>query len=80
MRIASEGSLESWQREFFLAYAQLRCKFEDRPRSEVEDLRRSYAPPRVVIDTVLSNMPQFAGAFHCESGKPMAPQKRCVLW
>jgi len=32
------------------------------------------------VNTVFSNLPKFAEAFHCPKGSRLNPDKRCALW
>lgn len=65
------------RRDFFVAYAQSRC-----PRPGDLDAQRDLTHPtaRTSIDAGLSNLPEFASAFQCAPGTPMAPYERCELW
>jgi len=65
---------------FFLAWGQIRCE-----RSTPEAARRQvhgdqHAPGRFRVDGVVANMPEFAAAFACPVGAPMAPATRCRIW
>jgi predicted metalloendopeptidase len=64
----------------FIAFAQVWCT-NYRP----EQLRtRAYTDPhssaRWRVDGPLSDTPEFARAFNCPAGSPMAPQSRCIVW
>jgi putative endopeptidase len=65
---------------FFLAWGQIRCEnvTPQAARRQVES--DQHAPGRWRVDGVVSNMPDFAKAFSCPAGAPMAPAKRCSLW
>ncbi len=72
----------SSEQSFFLAYAQSWCAVV---RSEA--LRTivkvdPHSPPRFRVNGVLSNMTEFASAFHCAAGTPMAPteESRCEIF
>ena len=66
--------------QFFLAYAQMECaNYRDevarsRVRTDV------HAAPRFRVNGVVTNMPEFAAAFACAPGSPMAPKDRCEVW
>jgi putative endopeptidase len=67
-------------RAFFVAYAQGWCE-NARPDYLATLLRTDpHAPPWVRVNAVLANIPEFAEAFSCSSGAPMAPVKRCEVW
>jgi predicted metalloendopeptidase len=65
---------------FFLAWGQIRCE-NVTPETERRQAKTNpHAPGRWRVDGVVSNMPEFARAFACPAGAPMAPAKRCALW
>jgi putative endopeptidase len=70
----------AWRRDFFVAYAQQACTFEPRWRSEVDSLRDPHPPARTRINKSMANTPEFASAFACPLGAPLAPRQRCVVW
>ncbi|MFP5226529.1 MAG: M13 family metallopeptidase [Acidobacteriota bacterium] len=75
----SEKSMTPEQ-QFFLAYAQNYCS-SDRP----EFLRMiaqtdPHSPDALRVRGVIVNMPEFAHAFGCKPGQPMAPVKSCRVW
>jgi putative endopeptidase len=67
---------------FFIGFAQWACA-NDRP----DDLRMRatidpHSPAKYRINGVVVNMPEFANAFSCKAGQPMArrPEKICKVW
>jgi putative endopeptidase len=68
------------RRAFFLAYAQELCEFEPGARTEVQTWRDPHPPTRLRINATLANVPEFADAFRCAPGAPMAPRQRCAAW
>jgi endothelin-converting enzyme/putative endopeptidase len=75
----AEQSL-SPQQQFFLGYAQNYCTNE-RP----EFLRMlaqvdPHSPDALRVRGVIVNIPEFAHAFGCKAGQPMAPVKSCRVW
>jgi endothelin-converting enzyme/putative endopeptidase len=67
-------------RTFFLAYGQAWCE-NDRPDLlETRARTDPHSPPRARVNAVLANLPQFAEAYGCSAGQPMAPEKRCAVW
>jgi putative endopeptidase len=65
---------------FFLAHAQVWC---GRTRPEYERLmvqNNPHSPPRFRVNGPLANLPEFAKAFQCKAGSPMAPAKTCSVW
>jgi putative endopeptidase len=39
-----------------------------------------HSPDRFRANGVVRNMPEFAHAFRCTKGQPMAPVDRCRVW
>jgi len=68
------------EQRFFIGYGQSWCSNE---RPEALRMRATvdpHSPARYRTNGVLSNMPEFQEAFHCKTGQPMAPEKRCRVW
>ncbi|MFO0551750.1 MAG: M13 family metallopeptidase [Polyangiaceae bacterium] len=65
---------------FFLAWAQIRC--ENVAPAEARRLAKTdeHAPGRFRVNGVVTNLSEFARAFQCKAGAPMAPEKRCRVW
>jgi endothelin-converting enzyme/putative endopeptidase len=68
------------QQQFFLAFAQNYCS-----NARPEFLRMiaqtdPHSPDRLRVRGVIVNMPEFAHAFGCKTGQPMAPVKSCRVW
>jgi endothelin-converting enzyme/putative endopeptidase len=75
----SEQSM-SPQQQFFLGFAQNYCSNE-RP----EFLRMlaqvdPHSPDALRVRGAIVNIPEFAHAFGCKAGQPMAPVKSCRVW
>jgi putative endopeptidase len=54
-------------------------------RSTPEELKPSvetdvHSNDRFRVNGVPSNMPQFAEAFGCKAGRPLARENRCQIW
>ena len=75
-----ERPLESWQRDFFVAYAQTLCAFHRDAPPGVESALDAHAPAHSRINKVVADMPEFARAFACGPGRSMAPSRRCSAW
>lgn len=75
----NEGSFTP-QQQFFLGYAQNWCA-NQRPEF-VRMLAQTdpHSPDRIRVTGMVVNMPQFAKAFGCKAGQPMAPVKSCRVW
>jgi endothelin-converting enzyme/putative endopeptidase len=70
------------EQQFFLGYAQGWCgnlRREAARRRATDDF---HSPPKWRVNGVVSNMPEFAKAFSCKDGAPMArgEGKRCEVW
>ena len=66
--------------QYFLAYAQGWCSKISDEKLRDNLLTNFHPPPEFRVNSVISNRPEFAKAFHCKPGTPMAPKKPCSLW
>lgn len=68
------------EQQLFLGYAQNWCASQ-RP-AFVRMLARvdPHSPDNIRVKGVLVNMPEFAHAFGCKAGQPMAPVASCRVW
>lgn len=66
--------------KFFIGYAQNWCT-NARP-AYIRLLVQSdpHSPDQFRANGVVRNMPEFAHAFSCKTGQPMAPADRCRVW
>jgi endothelin-converting enzyme/putative endopeptidase len=65
---------------FFVGFAQWACE-NDRPENQrVNALTDPHSPGKYRVNGVVANLPEFAKAFSCKPGAPMAPEKRCRVW
>jgi endothelin-converting enzyme/putative endopeptidase len=68
------------EQRFFIGYGQSWC---GNVRDEEKRLRATvdpHSPDKYRANGVATNMPEFQQAFHCKTGAPMAPEKRCRVW
>jgi len=65
---------------FFVAWGQIRCENTTAKALKSQIHNDGHAPGRFRVNGVVANMPEFARAFGCRAGAPMAPVKRCRLW
>ena len=80
MDIAKKMGAYSAEQQFFIGYAQNWCT---NVRPEFARLLVNvdpHAPDRFRANGVVQNMPEFAHAFSCKAGQPMAPINRCRVW
>jgi endothelin-converting enzyme/putative endopeptidase len=68
------------EQRFFIAYGQSWCSST---RDETKRLRATidpHSPDKYRANGVVSNLPEFQGAFHCKAGSPMVRENRCRVW
>ena len=66
--------------QFFIGYAQNWCT-NDRPQFIRLIVQTDpHSPDQFRANGVVRNMPEFATAFSCKTGQPMAPANRCRVW
>ncbi|MDB5363252.1 MAG: pepO, partial [Rhodospirillales bacterium] len=65
---------------FFLAYAQSWCENQTPASARLQALTDPHSTASFRVNGVVANMPEFAKAFACKAGAPMAPVKSCRVW
>lgn len=65
---------------FFLAYAQNYCENARPELVSARLLTDPHAPGKFRVNGPLSNLPEFAAAFHCPAGAPMVREAPCRVW
>jgi endothelin-converting enzyme/putative endopeptidase len=68
------------EQEVFVAYAQSRCSLVNDEQARVWATTDPHAPDQYRVNGVMLNLPEFARAFGCPLGSPMAPASRCEIW
>ncbi len=68
------------EQQLFLGYAQNWCATERPEYVRMQAQTDPHSPDSIRVKGVLVNMPEFAKAFGCKVGQPMAPAKRCRVW
>ena len=68
------------QQQFFIGYAQNWCSNERPAFMRMLAQVDPHSPDALRVKGVLVNMPEFAKAFGCRAGQPMAPVKACRVW
>ena len=68
------------EQRFFLGYAQVWCQNSTDADAMQRILTDPHSSGRFRTNGVVSNMPEFQQAFGCQTGAPMAPEKRCSVW
>ncbi len=70
----------SAEQRFFVGYAQWTCESARPERLRLDAATDPHTPGRFRVNGVVANMPEFARAFACEAGRPMAREKSCRVW
>ena len=65
---------------FFVGYGQSWCANERPENMRMRAMTDPHSPGKTRTNGVVVNMPEFQEAFHCKTGQPMAPEKRCRVW
>ncbi|KZS20196.1 Endothelin-converting enzyme 1 [Daphnia magna] len=65
---------------FFLAFAQVWCSSSTKEALHLQILNDPHSPARYRVIGPVSNMPEFASVFECQSGTPMNPKNKCEIW
>jgi endothelin-converting enzyme/putative endopeptidase len=70
------------EQQFFLGFAQSWCTNIRPENARLRAGTDPHSPARWRVDGPLSNLPEFAAAFQCKDGQPMArtEDKRCTVW
>jgi putative endopeptidase len=78
--VSAGGKGYTQEQQFFLGYAQNWCTNQ---RPELLKMLANvdpHSPDFLRVKGVLVNMPEFAHAFSCKAGQPMAPVNHCRIW
>ncbi len=65
---------------FFVGMAQWACGDERPETKRLNAITNPHSPLEYRINGVVSNLPQFAGAFSCKVGQPMVRKTACRVW
>ena len=68
------------EQRFFLAWGQIRCANVTDARARSLARTDPHSPGRWRVNGVVSNMPEFAKAFHCPTTAPMVRKDSCRIW
>jgi endothelin-converting enzyme/putative endopeptidase len=68
------------EQRFFVGYGQSWCTNARPEVMRMRALADPHSPGKYRTNGVVTNMPEFQEAFHCTTGQPMAPAKRCRVW
>jgi endothelin-converting enzyme/putative endopeptidase len=79
LALAALDSLDDRQR-FFLGFAQLWCGAIRPEGARLRAQTDPHSPAAARVDGTVSNMPEFAEAFHCTAGQAMVRAPSCRVW
>jgi putative endopeptidase len=68
------------EQRFFIGYGQQWCTNERDAQKRLRATTDAHSPARYRTNGVVANMPEFARAFACKPGQPLAPEKICRVW
>ncbi|HEX4603603.1 MAG TPA: M13 family metallopeptidase [Candidatus Angelobacter sp.] len=70
------------EQRFFIGFAQWDCSNDRDENLRLRAMTDPHSPSKYRINGVVVNMPDFANAFSCKAGQPMAnpPEKVCKVW
>lgn len=68
------------EQRFFIAYAQSWCTSERDENKRMRATVDPHSPEKYRANGVVSNMPEFRQAFHCQPGQPMVRENSCRVW
>jgi putative endopeptidase len=65
---------------FFIGFAQWACENQRPDNLRVSAITNPHSPGRYRINGIVANLPDFARAFSCKAGAPMARERPCKVW
>ena len=77
---ASSAAKDEARRRFFLSYAQSWCANQTEASSRKSAKVDPHSTGRWRVNGVVVNMPEFARAYSCKAGSPMASEKPNRVW
>jgi putative endopeptidase len=78
--VTAGGKAYTQEQQFFLGYAQNWCANQRPEFLKMLANVDPHSPDFLRVKGVLVNMPEFAHAFSCKAGQPMAPVNHCRVW
>ena len=78
-RRAEVGGFDDEQ-QAFIAFAQVWCTNYRPEAARTQALTNPHSTAQWRVNGPVSNAPEFAVAFRCAAGSPMAPADRCTVW
>ena len=81
LRQKHDGQLDTKrEQDFFLAFAQGWCTNQRPEAARLQAQTNPHSTAQWRVNGPVSDNPDFAKAFSCQAGAPMAPQNRCTVW
>ncbi|MGO9403208.1 MAG: M13 family metallopeptidase [Terriglobales bacterium] len=68
------------EQRFFVAYGQSWCTNEREQNKRLRATVDPHSPEKYRTNGVVSNLPEFRAAFHCQPGQPMVRENACRVW
>ena len=68
------------EQRLFLGWGQVWCMKIKPEAARMRAMTDPHSPGQWRVNGVVRNMPEFAQAFSCKAGAPMAPQPACRVW
>jgi putative endopeptidase len=68
------------EQRFFLTYGLQWCGSTAPEMLRKLASNNPHSPPKVRVNGVVSNMPEFQGAFGCKKGQAMVRENMCRIW
>ena len=68
------------EQELFLSFAQTWCSKYRPEAARTQALTNPHSTGQWRVDGAVSDNADFAAAFQCKAGSPMAPANRCTVW
>jgi endothelin-converting enzyme/putative endopeptidase len=68
------------EQRFFVGYSQWACENVRPENAWLRAITDPHSPGKWRVNGLMVNVPEFASAFSCKAGQPMAPEKRCRVW
>jgi endothelin-converting enzyme/putative endopeptidase len=68
------------EQRFFLSFGQIWCANERDAAVRLQVQTDPHSPPKLRINGVVENMPEFQNAFSCKPDQPMVKANACRVW
>src|SRR6266446_1153543 len=68
------------EQDFFVSFAQTWCANYRPEAARLQAQTNPHSTSQWRVNGPVSDNPDFAKAFSCKAGAPMAPEKRCTVW